>query len=475
MEPIEGREGDVTSPPVPLATSDGELSAVNGAFREFARRNERLLSRSTFAELDRPNPMLHYALQPWPTFVGPRVTGQLETISVRLSQLIRQVPERDFANDPVRIGQHFDLDPEFVAALLAPPSGIDGAVSRADFVLTAAGFRCIEFNIASSLGGWENAILADMLLRVPALQDFLRDHAVRFVHRSPVRGLFRHVVREALTRDRPEGGTLNIGIGMRGPAPPQAERMLNAYLGAEYRAALKEIDPALRGNLLLCPYPDLLESGGRVLLRGLPIHSLLEWHNHGTEAITFRAQKAGTLDLYNGPASMILADKRCIALLSEGAEAGSLDPADQALVRAHIPWTRRVLDTTATYRAEEVSVPNLVLSERSRFVLKKAKATSAGGSNVVLGRSSTDVRWAEVLRDALAEGDWIVQELVESLPFLYQNGPQGCSPHDAIWGPFVFGSTFAGAGLRVQPKAMAGIVNLHRGATVGILFEVETD
>lgn len=465
----------MTSTAVLTATSDGELSAVNGAFREFARRDERLLSRSTFAELDRPNPMLHYALQPWPTFVGPRILGTLETLSVRLSQLIRKVPERDFANDPVRIGKHFDLDPEFVAALLSPPNGIDGAVSRADFVLTAAGFRCIEFNIASSLGGWENGILADMLLRVPTLQDFLRNHSVRFVHRSPVRGLFRHLIQEALTRDRPERGTLNIGVGMRGAAPPQAERMLDAYLGADYRAALKEIDPALRGNLLLCPYPDLVESGGRVMRGGMPIHSLLEWHNHGTEAITFRALKAGTLDLYNGPVSMILADKRCIVLLSEGAETGTLDGADRALVRAHIPWTRRVLDLTVTYRGEEVSVPRLVLSERPRFVLKKAKATSAGGNDVVLGRSSTDAGWTEVLRSALAEGDWIVQELVESLPFLYQNGPQGCSPHDAIWGPFVFGSTFAGAGLRVQPKAMEGIVNLHRGATVGIIFEVETD
>jgi hypothetical protein len=58
-----------------IETSDAGLSAVNGEFRERARNDERLLSRATFAEIDRPNPMLHYALQPWPTFVGPRVMG----------------------------------------------------------------------------------------------------------------------------------------------------------------------------------------------------------------------------------------------------------------------------------------------------------------------------------------------------------------------------------------------------------------
>ncbi|HSU84406.1 MAG TPA: hypothetical protein VLR69_18450 [Thermoanaerobaculia bacterium] len=456
-------------------TADTDLSAVNGAFREHARKDERLLSRSTFSEIDRANPMLHYALQPWPTFVGPRVMGQMGTVAVRLSQLIRQIPERAFANDPVRIGRHFDLDPDFVAASLAPPNGIAGAVSRADFVLTASGFRCIEFNIASSLGGWESGILADMLLRVPAMQGFLREREVAFTNRSPVRELFRHVIREAVAQDRPEGGILNVGIGLRTAATEQSGRRLNAYLGSEYRAMLKEIAPALQGNLLLCHYPTLTERDGRILLHGTPVHSLLEWHNLGTEASVFRALKAGTLEVYNGPAALILADKRCIAILSEQAENGALDPADRDLVRAHVPWTRRVLDGTTVYRGEEVSVPDLVTSERPRLVLKKGKATSAGGSDVVLGRTSTDAAWGEALRRALTEGDWLVQELVESLPFLYQSGLHGCSPHDAIWGPFVFGSTFAGAGLRVQPKAKEGIVNLHRGATVGIVLEVESD
>jgi hypothetical protein len=454
-------------------TFDNSLSAVNGAFRDFARQDERCLSRTTFAELDRANPMLRYALQPWPTFVGPRVMGQLEAVSVRLSQLIRTLPQLAFGGDPGRIAGHFDLSPDFVAATLSEPNGVAGAVSRADFILTAEGFRCIEFNIASSLGGWETGILAGILLRVPVIDSFLRERAGPFVHRSPVRALFRHCLRIAALNGHADGNVINLGIGMREAPPPMAERMLSAYLGAEYRAALREA--GLEGTLLLCHYPALREEQGRLSLAGKRVDSLLEWHNHGTDAIIFRCFKAGNLDLYNGPASFILSDKRCISLLSEGAETGMLEPADAELVSTHIPWTRRVLSGIARYRGSTVTLPDFAVAQRPRLVLKKAKATSAGGSDVVLGRSSTDAQWADILRRALEEGDWVAQELVVSQPFLYQNGDRGCSPHDAIWGPFVFGDTFAGASLRVQPKEKEGIVNLHRGATVGIVLEVAAD
>jgi hypothetical protein len=92
---------------------------------------------------------------------------------------------------------------------------------------------------------------------------------------------------------------------------------------------------------------------------------------------------------------------------------------------------------------------------------------------VVLGRFTSPEEWEAVVRSALASGDWVVQEYVESLPYLFQDGEQGCSPHDVVWGPFVFGATYAGAILRVQPKALEGIVNLTRGASEGILLEVE--
>lgn len=105
------------------------------------------------------------------------------------------------------------------------------------------------------------------------------------------------------------------------------------------------------------------------------------------------------------------------------------------------------------------------------MVLKKAR--SLAGAHVVLGRFSTPQEWDARILEALRTGAWVAQEYVESDPYLFQNEDRGCCPHDAVWGPFVFGSIYAGTILRVQPKEWKGIVNLTRGATEGILLEVD--
>jgi hypothetical protein len=103
-------------------------------------------------------------------------------------------------------------------------------------------------------------------------------------------------------------------------------------------------------------------------------------------------------------------------------------------------------------------------------VLKDADAF--GGAGVVLGRFASAEEWRRTLDRALAEGDWVVQEILEFLPYLYQSGEYGCSIHDVIWGPFVFGDRYGGVVLRMQPKAAGGAVNLSLSATEGIVLEV---
>jgi len=112
----------------------------------------------------------------------------------------------------------------------------------------------------------------------------------------------------------------------------------------------------------------------------------------------------------------------------------------------------------------------LLAAEPARFVLKKG--AGYGGAGVVLGTFASPERWRDALATALREGDWVVQETLESLPYLYQSGDYGCSIHDVIWGPFVFGQRYGGVVLRMQPAAAGGPVNLTLHATEGIVLEV---
>jgi hypothetical protein len=168
--------------------------------------------------------------------------------------------------------------------------------------------------------------------------------------------------------------------------------------------------------------------------------------------------------------SRFLSDKRNLALLSEREGSPVFDDEERALLERHLPWTRRVENGEAIYRGERVSLLDFVSSRRESLVLKKAR--SRAGSDVVIGRFTSQEEWDRVLARGAAGNDWIVQDYVESRPYLYQNDEHGCSPHDVVWGPFVFGRTYSGTILRLQPKQLLGIVNLVRGATEGVLFEV---
>ena len=55
-----------------------------------------------------------------------------------------------------------------------------------------------------------------------------------------------------------------------------------------------------------------------------------------------------------------------------------------------------------------------------------------------------------------------------------QEGEEGCSEHNAIWGIFMFGNSYGGCFLRTLPKKNnRGIINSRQGADISIIYEVE--
>ena len=102
------------------------------------------------------------------------------------------------------------------------------------------------------------------------------------------------------------------------------------------------------------------------------------------------------------------------------------------------------------------------------------------GSAVYLGVATPEPLWRERVERALAEGDWIVQERVEPLPAIHQKGERGSGPHDVLWGLFALGDRYGGGFLSLAPSETrtqreGGVINVMRGATVGVIFEVLND
>lgn len=447
------------------------LSPLDWEFRQIACEDSEFLSRSTFSILDEDHDLLTYRLQSWPTFLGAAKLAEIRRAGLAVHRLLRRIPECLFENDPERISEFYGFDNAIQTQfLIEEPNCIAGAVSRGDFIDTASGFRCIEFNTGANLGGWETGILASMLLKIPPIERFVRERGLQLSITDTVQALCDHIIDEAERKGIIKGGELNIAFTFAQSLLTTRAPIFMAHFEREYRDRLLRRYPDLTGRVIAAPMDGFTCRHGTLFQGEIPIHAIVEIDNIVTDFEVYKAMKGGFALLYNGPVNFMMTSKRNIALLSENRNSERFTAEERELIEAYIPWTTRVQPHYVDYQGRRTYLPDLLARERESLVLKDS--LSAGGAGVRLGRFTPQAEWEETIDLALERGDWLVQEAVESLPYLYQRGEFGCSPHNVIWGPFIFGDRYGGVVLRMQPKADKGAVNLSLTATEGIVFEV---
>ncbi len=457
-------EPDITDE---LRAAHLDLSAEDWAYREVATADPRYLRRESFEILDRPNLLLRFRLQSWPAFIRRSWIAELARISVGINELLRSIPERVFGGDAVAISEFYGLyDPALTEIMFAEPNGVATALSRGDFIVTEDGLRCIEFNFTPSLGGWETGLLAGLHRSIPVTAEFLAGHGVEVGWTNTLTRLFGHLFDTVAACPRCADEQLNVGLVLI--EWETSPRSALAFLQDEYQAALRK--RGLRGKIVVCDYSSLDGGGGVVRFEGTRLHALIDVAQGMVTAPVYRAFKSGTVCLFNGPIDPVITDKRNIALLSENADTEVFPEAGRELIRRHVPWTRRAVPGPVLWEGAEASLDELLRADRGRFVLKHV--AESGGKGVVLGSGESAEGWESVVANAMIDGQWIAQERLTSVPYLFQCGESGFAPHDVIWGPFVFGSEYAGVILRMLPRAAGRPINLSGDATEGVVFEV---
>ena len=400
--------------------------------------------------------------------------GELRRIALGFDRLLKSVPERFFGNDPDRLSTFYSfVDRDVMDLLIAKPNGVAGALSRADFIHGSDGLQCLEFNAGSVIGGWQLQALEQLYLDCPVIARFLDEEGLRASHYNTILEMFRHVIRETCRMGLASGGVLNLALTIYPQRPDWVATHPAALYNREYRAALALERPDLAGEVFLCGYADLTEQREGLTYRGQQVHAIVEQQEGAYDPRGFRCFKAGKVNLYSGPITLMLSDKRNLALLSEHAASQDFTDEERDLLARHLPWTRLIQDIETIYRGKPFSLPALLTGNRERFVMKKA--SSLGGRDVCIGKLTAPERWEKFLRQALNELDWVAQEYVESLPYLFLTPKGDVLRHDLVWGLFTFGASFGGVFLRLQPHAHGGIVNIAGGAEAGLLLEVESD
>lgn len=457
--------------PSVLATHEA-LAAHNLAYLESIADDPEALDRATYARLEALEEKIGYPFQPWPIFVDRSKLEELARLNVALATLLKSVPIKVVGSNPDRLAEAYGIELDharLVLATLADPRRLERIIGRSDFFHTEEGFRCLEFNMASNIGGWQSSYWSDEVLTAGPTARFLAERGLEPRAQPVIRNLLSYLLRGALGRFK----TTEVNMVFLLPEAAAADHAVHLREATDrnYQSILDGLGGKIRGTFSWCKVDDLERVRDHLVYDGRRIHVVLDGYAGFAGVEATRCWLMDTVELYNGPATPVLTDKRNLAFLWEHKETSLFDDDDRRVIAATVPWTRRLSRRVYHPQAPPPLEESEVIARRHELVLKPGG--EMGGTDVHLGPSTSESIWREVVERAFADGSWIAQRCQVSRPHAFQSGAHGWAEHDVVWSFFVFGDRFGGVDLRMAPRSTEGVVNASRGASVGAVFEVE--
>jgi len=399
-----------------------------------------------------------------PAFLTASERDTVQSDLSRLVELLLELPDRLFGGDVTAMPGFDGRDAAQRTAVQATWRDRDVVLARADLLRAADGFKAVEVNVHSSLGGIDSGPWHQAFLRLPVYRDFIAAEGLGYL--DPMDGVAR-ALREATDR-RNLGSRPTVAVVDWPTTFPEFADRLHGV------ARLLE---AHGFSAFACHAGELELRDGRLVHQGRPIDVLYRIFLLGdvSEAPELldpilQAHAAGNLLMAMSFSAEVAGNKASLALLSAAADDGRLAPEDAGLVRRLVPWTRLTEPGCVRRAGEEVPLLELAVRERTRLVLKPADGHA--GHNVVTGWTTPADEWATAVEQAIGSF-YVLQERVrpvaELMPRLDADG-LGFEEVDINWGVFVMGGRYCGAMPRATPSARAAVISAANGAAVGCCF-----
>ncbi len=453
--------------------SHKRLSQCSARFIDYVEKNPGVVERSIYKEVYG----VHFDLvapQPWPAFIDSRMRRELEDAGREVFNLIKSVPERVFDNDVQAISDYLREPPDRVEVQLngVTPDHLKGILGRGDFIFTPSGLKCLEYNVTASVGGWSIAFMEPVYLKEPSISEFLRECGAKVRNKNLMVVFFEHILRDAVNK-YPDAAEINVAVAISSYGKHSEDVLHDIQLERLFQETMRLNHSHLKGGIFFGDYQHLDVVDNTLFFKENKIDVLVEMYLGDVPLEIMDVFKAGNILLYDGPIAPLLANKLMLAVLSEHEDSDLYSPGEREIIKKYIPWTRKAVPGDVTYRSEQFDMEEFLLSAREKLVLKPADGL--GGESVCVGKYTSPLLWKEMVKVAFRNKNWLAQEFVSSLPFLYQTAPTGCCGHDVVWGVFIFGESYAGTFLRVLPreKNTKGVINSHMGAEYSVVFEVE--
>lgn len=124
------------------------------------------------------------------------------------------------------------------------------------------------------------------------------------------------------------------------------------------------------------------------------------------------AYRAGAVCMVNSFQSKLIHKKAVFAVLTNEKYAHLFSEDELKAIAAHVPWTRKFRAEKTVNNNEEIDLVEWTRANKSKLVLKPND--DYGGHGIYIGWISDESEWDEAIKIALANGDYLVQERVET-------------------------------------------------------------
>lgn len=408
-----------------------------------------------------------FPLQALPLFMTREKSDEYGKVAVDLFELYQNLVIKLAQTRPQVLNHYFDSGcAETLEHIFSGHTGLEYCLMRGDFLLTAEGFKLLEFNVSGNIGGWGVEMFEEMYRSQPVSQSFLARQEIEFSTFSTFKRMMMHVAGVTASYCK-AARTPRIGVLLEEPSRLEEALDLTARISHQFLT-----QAGIHIDFSCCVSTDefFLQDGNIHTAAGM-VDSLLLYNNPEVLPEFFHQKnKQNEFPIFNTRAAEILGQKTGLCLLSEYAQWDECSSQERALIEAHVPWTRRVKAGSVDYHGQSYDLEQLLMTQKDDFVLKPSDGMQ--GRDVSVGNRMSHEAWQTTLKQALAgPSQFVVQQCCRSVRLLAQNKAGQLEQHDVMWGPFVFGGQHAGNTVDFWPSNDAsGVINGFRGSSAGFIF-----
>lgn len=444
------------SPPPARPVNGSALTAayLEEVQRQGAKARELIGSQ---AESERLNAFYGGRYLPRPLFLGYAERVQLETDLLNLRSALVSLPGRLYGGNLAAFARDVGMTDVQISAIMRSQADTVTMQTRADLYVDKTGFRLLEYNMGSALGGMDNADMCRSLLEHPLLASFAQRNGLHYVD----------TMREEVSNRLAETGFAPGSRPMMATTDwPSSYKTLEPYMRL-YNTRLQQMGIDAHP----CHIGQLTVHDGRVWLgdravdaidRLFMIEDLLEYPDAPAlmDPILDAAAR-GWVKIFTPLDSGLFASKGALAMLSDERNRSLLDPAELVSLDRILPWTRMVRPGPVTLEdGRRADLLAYALSHRDDLVLKPTLLH--GGQGVVLGWSAdvTAQSWEEQVRAAM-DGPYVLQRRIRPVPELFPGDDGELVPWIVCWGAFTGVNGFGGIWSRAVPvEANVEVISL---------------